>query len=588
MIKIRNGNKSIENTKERTSNNSMDINSKELNQLLLEVEKVRRRKVVDYKGSEKVEYIDIANNIDKLSVPNNHLIFGRRGSGKTTLILASLKSNDNVITAIDIQPMKKDSAVNIIIKILMQTLFELQQNFNEYFLEIQNAYRKQYEGISGFANWVFRKRDKKIKTEYEEGKKFSELLQKEISLLEQLKLSPDEITYVISNEGKKSDEILTKNEYTSKMQDSVEIGIKLQGQYKIIESKIDTSLSAMESYSCYNVAEMKNSTSSEIKSSYTRTYRKQELLQEQRENVTFLFNELQRIRKISVFVYLDDFYQIPMEVQPEIIQYLHDIYINCSNNSFCFKIATLPYRLRMNQAGDVDMSHKDDFSPIKLDYDLSELDRIKEYLLSILVNIDPKLNITKQDVEKLFNNAEVLIYSIIATGGVPRDFLLMFMELVRTAQRDNKTTIQKEHVYTVVKSLRDDKDNNIEYDSDISPDLIREAVEILNEEVVGKFNTNVILYPRALVEKHEVLLKNLTNLRYLHIIKDSTTSESRKKEEFVAYLIDMSFYAVNKRLKQGFDFRRFWETDGKSRLTQLRQSKIWSFPDELLEKYKLI
>jgi hypothetical protein len=369
VIKIRNENKSIENTKERTTNNSMDINSKELNQLLLEVEKVRRRKVVDYKGSEKVEYIDIANNIDKLSVPNNHLIFGRRGSGKTTLILASLKSNDNVITAIDIQPMKKDSAVNIIIKILMQTLFELQQNFNEYFLEIQNAYRKQYEGISGFANWVFRKRDKKIKTEYEEGKKFSELLQKEISLLEQLKLSPDEITYVISNEGKKSDEILTKNEYTSKMQDSVEIGVKLQGQYKIIENKIDTSLSAMESYSCYNVAEVKNSTLSEIKSSYTRTYRKQELLQEQRENVTFLFNELQRIRKISVFVYLDDFYQIPMAVQPEIIQYLHDIYKNCSNNSFCFKIATLPYRLRMNQAGDVDMSHKDDFSPIKLDYD---------------------------------------------------------------------------------------------------------------------------------------------------------------------------------------------------------------------------
>ena len=129
--------------------------------------------------------------------------------------------------------------------------------------------------------------------------------------------------------------------------------------------------------------------------------------------------------------------------------------------------------------------------------------------------------------------------------------------------------------------------SNIEYDSDISPDLIREAVEILKEDVVGKMNTNVILYPKLLVDKHEALLKNLTNLRYLHVIKDSTTSENRKKEEFEAYLVDMSFYAVNKRLKPGLDFRRFWETDSKSRLTQLRQSKIWSFPDELLEKYKI-
>ena len=216
----------------------------------------------------------------------------------------------------------------------------------------------------------------------------------------------------------------------------------------------------MESYSYNNVSEIKDESSSEIKTSFTRTYRKQELLLEQRDSISFLLNEIERITKQHIFVYLDDFYQIPMKNQPEIIQYLHDIYKNCRNNSFCFKIATLPYRLRMNQEGSVDMSYKDDFSTIKLDYDLSELDRTKDYLLSILVNINPVLHISKQDIETLFNNSEVLIYTIIATGGVPRDFLLMFVELVKTARLDNKTTIQKEHVYTVVKSLRDDKDNN--------------------------------------------------------------------------------------------------------------------------------
>ena len=565
----------------------MDIKSGQLSTLLLDVEKVRRRKVVDYKSEQDIKYIDLADNLKTLNISNNHLIFGRRGSGKTTLILASVKRNDNIVTAIDVQSMKNDNSLNIIIKIILQVLFDVQENFRGYFNEIETKYKIQYKGVRGFGCWLLRKRDKEIKVRYEEGKKYLELLNKEIDLIRKLNLAPEEITYIISQEGRQTNSTLFINEYVSESKDSMDIEVKLQGQYKIIESKINFSMNAMESYSYNNVSEIKDESSSEIKTSFTRTYRKQELLLEQRDSISFLLNEIERITKQHIFVYLDDFYQIPMKNQPEIIQYLHDIYKNCRNNSFCFKIATLPYRLRMNQEGSVDMSYKDDFSTIKLDYDLSELDRTKDYLLSILVNINPVLHISKQDIETLFNNSEVLIYTIIATGGVPRDFLLMFVALVKTARLDNKTTIQKEHVYTVVKSLRDDKDNNIEYDSDISPDLIREAVEILKEDVVGKMNTNVILYPKLLVDKHEALLKNLTNLRYLHVIKDSTTSENRKKEEFEAYLVDMSFYAVNKRLKPGLDFRRFWETDSKSRLTQLRQSKIWSFPDELLEKYKI-
>ncbi len=565
----------------------MNINSEKLRQLLLDIERVRRRKVADYKTNDNIEYIDIANNIDKLTVPNNHLIFGRRGSGKTTLILASIKMSNNIVAPIDIQPMKNENANDIILKIIYSTLFEIQQSFNDYFNDIKKVYKKQYQGISGVICWVFRKRDKKIKNQFDECKTILKILKKEIYVLEILKSEPEEITYEFSQEGKHQNETTIRNEDIAEVKSAVDMNIKLQGGYQIIESKLSTTLSALQTCSTHSISEMKELNSTEVKSSYTRTYKKQTLLQDQREIISFLFNEIKRIMEKGIFIYLDDFYQIPMDTQPEITQYLHDVYKNCVDNSFCFKIATLPYRLRMNQKGNVDMSYKDDFSPIKLDYDLSELDRTKDYLLRILANINPGLAIGKQDIEDLFNNPEVLLYSIIATGGVPRDFLLMFAELVRTAQQDNAPTIKKEHVYTVVKSLRDDKDNNIEYDSDIPPELIREAVEILNEKVVGELNTNVILYPKVLEEKHEILLKNLTNLRYLHIIKDSTTSESKKKEEFVAYLVDMSFYAVNKRLKQGFDFRRFWEVDSKSRLTQLRQSRIWNFPDELLQKYNI-
>ena len=161
----------------------MDIKSGQLSTLLLDVEKVRRRKVVDYKSEQDIKYIDLADNLKTLNISNNHLIFGRRGSGKTTLILASVKRNDNIVTAIDVQSMKNDNSLNIIIKIILQVLFDVQENFRGYFNKIETKYKIQYKGVRGFGCWLLRKRDKEIKVRYEEGKKYLELLKKEIDLI---------------------------------------------------------------------------------------------------------------------------------------------------------------------------------------------------------------------------------------------------------------------------------------------------------------------------------------------------------------------------------------------------------------------
>ena len=171
----------------------MDIKSGQLSTLLLDVEKVRRRKVVDYKSEQDIKYIDLADNLKTLNISNNHLIFGRRGSGKTTLILASVKRNDNIVTAIDVQSMKNDNSLNIIIKIMLQVLFDVQENFRGYFNEIETKYKIQYKGVRGFGCWLLRKRDKEIKVRYEEGKKYLELLKKEIDLIRKLNLAPEEI-----------------------------------------------------------------------------------------------------------------------------------------------------------------------------------------------------------------------------------------------------------------------------------------------------------------------------------------------------------------------------------------------------------
>ena len=444
----------------------MEIRSETVSKLLLQIEKVRRRKIADYNTEDAIEYIDASNNLEKILVANNHLVFGRRGSGKTTLILAALKKSVNsIVVPIDIQPIKDEETDNIIIKILVQALNKLQQGFILKFSEQEALYKKQYKGLRGVISFFSRRRDKEVYDEQIKGGEFQKLIIKAIALLENLKDLPQEVTYTISEANSRKDK--DNQKVTSTRESTIKIGgnLGIESSYKIFNLKIDAAATTVRSYSLVKSSEFSSEYTAETKTSYEKTLKKNDLLKEQKELIAFLFNELKMMYGISIAVYLDDFYQIQIENQPDIIQFLHDIYKYCNNSSFCFKISALPYRLRTNKSGNVDMSYKDDFSPIKLDSDLSELNTTKEYLLSILVNLDISLLITKQDITSLFNNDEVLIYSIIATGGVPRDFLLMFANLVETARNDNRDTIQKEHIYTVVKSLREDKDNNIEYDS---------------------------------------------------------------------------------------------------------------------------
>ena len=134
--------------------------------------------------------------------------------------------------------------------------------------------------------------------------------------------------------------------------------------------------------------------------------------------------------------------------------------------------------------------------------------------------------------------------------------------------------------------MKEDKEQNIEVDIDINPDLLRKAKSIIEKEVIEELNTNVILYPANLAKEHELLLRNLINLRYIHIINENTTSEKIKKENFISYLIDMTFYATGKRLKYGFEFRPFWEKDIESRHIHLRSAPIWSFEKSFIEDDK--
>jgi hypothetical protein len=564
----------------------MDVNNKKLDDLLIKIEEIKRRKIIDYKDLETFQYVDVNNNLNKLKIYNNHLIYGRRGSGKTTLMMKSLNQNsaqNDIDVIVDSQILKGDTPFNIVINLLIRILNKMNEGLqNEDIDELKKSFKKETKTLKGLIKKIINKQEKKIIEKYQKYIEIEYFLGILKTHLDLLRGKPEETHFSISHQDK-SDKSITENlTKTLKTETGIKISNKVNYNLHSINGTINT-LSSIN-YGIEVKKEQKDSkqTFTDITSIATKTITKEEVLREVKDSIIELINSYFEINPRHTVLILDDFYQVPLEKQPYIIKYFHDIYKNCISNAFCFKVCSLPNRLRMNEKGESDFSHKDDFSPIYLDNDLSSLERVKDYLINILTNIDSGLKINKQDITSLFNHDEVLLYAIIAAGGNPRDFLIIFMELIKSTRSENKLKIQKTNVYSVVKQLKEDKDSSLEDDSDINPETIRKSLEILEDEIIGVKNTNVFLYPMAKSKVHEPLLKNLVNLRYLHLIKDSISSETKKKEEFVAYLIDMSFYVSQKSLKRGLDFRHFWKTDSASRLIHLRNAPIWHFPEELL------
>ncbi len=549
--------------------------------LIQEIEKVRRRKVINYTKGDNIQYLDPFDNLGKIKIPNNHLILGRRGSGKTTLLLTTIKEDKkNLILPIDSQLFREWDSNKIILEVLTKLCESLKNDAanSESFKNAKSKYESEKSGIKNFFKNIFTKEDKIY--EYEKFLCLSSLIKNFEFALNKLKTLPEnEIKIKVSQKNQNLEKLKIVNDAEWKATSKLKASGKAPTQLINLESSIEL-LASISNKSIKN-SDSTNEHSEQYE--YEKTINKTEKI----NDLILVFSEvLSNFTEISskrVVLYLDDFYLINLDIQPRIIQYFHDIYKNSKLDSFCFKICSIPNRTRINKIGKVDFSIKDDFSPIRLDKELYDFHNLKDFLLRITSNLNPSLNISTNDLIGIFSNEDVLNYTTVATGGVPRDFLVTLSELIKISRSDNAKSIKKEHLYSAISDLKLDKEQNIELESDISPEKLRDALEIIQKEIITGLKTNVILYPSKLAKEHESVLKNLVNLRYLHIINDNTSSEKVKKENFVSYLIDMTFYETGKRLKQGFDFRQFWVQDDGHRLIHLRNAPIWNFKDEFIK-----
>ena len=162
------------------------------------------------------------------------------------------------------------------------------------------------------------------------------------------------------------------------------------------------------------------STQSDISLGRTSSFKEQKLEKLERhlkdyKNALISATEAMNISRINVLI--DDFYLMPSEWQPNIIDYLHRL---LRDSNYYLKIATIRHRTSLirNAPQTIGVELFQDVEEISLDRTLEDLESTQEYLSKMLGSLGRKAGI--QDLVTENFNPDALQAMTLASGGVPR------------------------------------------------------------------------------------------------------------------------------------------------------------------------
>ena len=278
----------------------------------------------------------------------------------------------------------------------------------------------------------------------------------------------------------------------------------------------------------------------------------------------------------SCFVIIDDYYLIKKEIQPDVIDYLHRL---LRGTDFYLKIGTVRHRTKIirNDQQTIGIELNEDIEEISLDSTLEDLNLTKDYLGRMLNSLSDEVNLSNAS-SKLFN-PDAFEKLVIASGGVPRDFLTIFVNAIESAissGRDDHivpTNIWKAasslSYQNKLKNLRKEATSDSENLERIFRDLMRFCIE---EKQITCFlisQEESQTYPQI----HE-LIQQLMDFKLIHVIEPDTSAASGRKGRFEAYTLDFSLFMEPRR--RNIKIVEFWNYDDSGRRQGVREAPVYS------------
>jgi len=491
------------------------LNSEKVDELLVLCEEVMR---ATPEGAHR--FIEPAPGVLARAKSKQHnIVFGRRGSGKSSLlrkVAADLTIDRRPIAFVDMETFKGHSYPDVLISVLIKSL----QEFNTWLGEaaVTPATKVSF-WKKLFGTTPNRPPFNKAKT----GNLTRELGSVIRDLEGQLR-APE------------SSQNQVKQVHSNEQSEDVEAGVSAGFSGIGAEAKVNANDKQIETI--------------EVSSAYIS--HKVEYLHQNILKFQNFFKELSRISDGSSFLILDDLYHIRKSDQAKVIDYFHRI---AKGNGLWLKIGTIKHRSQWYQHSDppIGMKLGDDAKEINLDISLEKFEIARTFLRSILTNLMTETHpLTIKDLM----NPTAIDRLIIASGGVTRDFIGIFSGSVsqarnRGAAHHRGPKIGAEDVNLATGDYDPIKREEFKLDADSDRVVLEEAFQKVVVFCTQKSKCNVFLISQKLTGETRDAIDQLIDLRLIHPVKSRVTlKRGAEGKLFEAYMLDLSQYTAARKVHE--------------------------------------
>ena len=491
------------------------LNSIEVDELLVLCEEVMR---ATPEGAHR--FIEPAPGVLARAKSQQHnIIFGRRGSGKSSLLrktAADLTIDRRPIAFVDMETFKGHSYPDVLISVLIKTLHEFEKWLNG---AATNPATK-----TSFWKRLFGTTPKRPPFNKTNTSALNAKLREIIKGLENQLRAPEES----SNQSKKtvSDEQTAAGEVSASATVS---GISSGAKASIGAKSVGTT---------------------EVQSTYVS--HKVEYLH---QNIILFQNFFQELSNLSAgpsFLILDDLYHIRKTDQAKVIDYFHRV---AKGNGMWLKIGTIKHRSQWYQHSDppIGMKLGDDAKEINLDMSLEKFETLKEFLKKILGSlIAEKPPLTIKDLV----NTTAVDRIIIASGGVTRDFVGIFASSIAVARNRGPghhrgSKIGSEDVNLAAGEYDSNKREEFKLDTAEDREVLERAFDKLVSFCTETSKCNVFLISQKLSGSVRDAIDQLIDLRLIHPVKSRVTlKKGAAGALFEAYMLDLSQYTASRKVHE--------------------------------------
>lgn len=448
------------------------------------------------RDGESIDYVNVGKALEDACARQNHAIFARRGCGKTLLLHHSSRALKPGLKSVylNCEDFKRHSFPNVLIEILSDLFRELDRNLHGWF------------GKNRKAKNIVRDILKKLGT-----------LQKSADILDEKirrRTSSEASTAADLSAGADIDKLRLKFGAKNDTKEKEEI----EKSFRVHREKLQD----LDRW-----------------------------LPELKESIRSFFM-LSTSTKV-IILQIDDLYHLKRTDQAFVVDYIHRL---CKDLPLYFKIATLRHAstLYVDRDGQpIGAQERHDYQPINIDYTFSEFKKTADLNWRILEQFGEKAGLSKADIQNLFMG-EGFDRLVMAGGGVPRDVLSLFLQVLSDVDPAHGGRIGKDDIRILSRGNFERKIEELKQDSkDDEQDDLLKGIYAIREFCLEKKTNLFVVLERMLQQNDEwrALFNRLMDYRIIHNCAAALTHKSQEGT-YQAFAIDIGCYAHLRKLQGRF------------------------------------